>query len=99
MLDRLQKIAQLIRIKHRLRDRILRTGFNLTFEATDLLFGINRAWINADADAERGRLTNGIVSDVESMVQFVDHVRQADGVDIETRPSRRDMVPSSAGRR
>ena len=79
---RLEKIAQLIRIKHRLRDRILRARFNLPFETLDLFVEIDRAGIHADADTERRRFTNRIVAEVETVVQLVDHVRQTDRVDI-----------------
>src|SRR4030095_2679668 len=83
VLDSLQKITQLTRIEHRLRDRILRACFHLPLEALYLFVEIDRSRIHADTDAERRRLADRIVAEVETMVQLVDHVRQTNRIDVE----------------
>src|SRR6185369_3136148 len=82
VLDALQKIAQLSGVKHWLRDRILRACFHLPLEPLDLFVKIDRAGIHVDADTERSRFADRIVAEVETMIQFVDHVRETDRVDI-----------------
>ena len=63
MLDTLNEISELVGIKNWLGDRILRAGFDLILETTDLFLGIDCPWIDADADAECGRLADGIVAE------------------------------------
>ena len=50
MLDTLQKIAQLLRIKHRLRDCIFGSGFDLPFKAPQLFFHVHGAGIHTNTD-------------------------------------------------
>src|SRR6185503_1197664 len=83
VLNTLQKITQLTGIEYRLRDRILRARFDLPLEPFDLFLKVDRSRIHANADTERGRLTDGIVSEIETMVQLIDHVRQTNRIDIE----------------
>jgi len=61
MLDALEEIAQLIDIKHRLRNRVFSACFNLPFESPQLFIEIYRAGVDADPDRERGRLPVGLL--------------------------------------
>ncbi len=77
-----EKRSQLFGVKNRLRDRVFGTGLDLPFEAANLLFHIHGTRIYADADRECGRFADRIVAEIEAVVEFVDHVGQADGVDV-----------------
>ena len=83
MFDAFQKITQLTGIKHGLRDRILRARFDLPLKPLNLFVKINCAGIHTNADTESSRFTDRIVSEIETMVQLVDHVCKTDRVDIE----------------
>src|ERR1044072_8939848 len=83
MLYAVQEFAQLVGIEDRLRDGILRPGLHLVLETFDLFVKVNRAGVDADANAEGRRLSNRVVAEVETVIQLVDHVRQADGVYVE----------------
>src|SRR5207245_9558374 len=82
ILDTFNEVTQLLNVKYWLRDRILRTRLNLVFEATNLLVRIDRAGVDSNTNTKRCRLANGVVADVETMVQLADHIRQTNGVNV-----------------
>src|SRR5690349_14564699 len=82
MLNPFQKVSQLICIEHRLRDRVLSSSLNLPLEPFDLFFEIDCAGIHSYPNTESRWLTDWIVAQVQTMVQLIHHVCQADGVDI-----------------
>ena len=53
MRDRLEKSLELLDVEHRLRDRVLRARVHLPLESPQLVRGIDRRRIHADADRER----------------------------------------------
>ena len=78
MLDAAQEVAQLLHVEDGLRDGELGPGLDLPLEALYLFVEVERAGVDADADAKgRGRAYR-IVAEVEAVVEFADHVGQAD---------------------
>ena len=73
----------MVGVENRLGDGVFGTGLDLPFESADLFFHIHRSGIHADADREGGRFADGVIAEIEAVVEFVDHVGQADGVDVE----------------
>ena len=59
---------------------------------------IYRARIDTDTDGKRGRAADRIIAQIETVIEFVDHIRQADRVNVENGGRVRDKVPFSAGR-
>src|SRR5687767_7810252 len=83
MLDLFEERAKLTGIEHRLRDRIFGSGLDLPLETPDLFLEIHRARIDADAYRKRGRLSDRIVADIQTVIELIYHVRQTDRVDVE----------------
>ena len=71
-----------VSVEHRLRDGVFGACFDLPFKALDFFFQVHCARIDADADGESGRFANGIVAEVQTVVQLVHHVRQTNRVDV-----------------
>ena len=72
-------------IKYRLRDDVLRPRLDLPIEAPEFLIHVDRAGIGSDADTEPCRLADGVPGKVESMVEPIHDVGEANRVDIEDR--------------
>src|SRR5436853_944908 len=86
-LDSLQESPQLLGIERRLCDRIFRARFHLPFESPEFVFQVHGAWIDANAYIERCGLADWISSDIKTVIQPVDHIRQTDRIDVEDRGS------------
>src|SRR5712671_195753 len=76
MFDAAEKFLKLTRVEHRLSDRVLRARFDFIFKAFDFFVKIDSAGIYADANTERRRLANRIVTNIEAVIQLVHHVSQ-----------------------
>src|SRR5688572_41251 len=85
MVDRAKKSFQLLHIEHRLRNRVLRTRFDLPLEPFELVRRIERGRIHADTNREPRWLTDGVAAGIEPAIELADEVGETDRVDIEYR--------------
>ena len=77
-----QKRPQLFGVKDRLRNRVLRPGFNFVFKSFDLVVQIDCSWVHPDPNAKGRRLADRVVAQVKSVIQLVHHVCQTNRVDV-----------------
>ena len=82
---RFRNCFEQVQIEHRLRDDIFGAGLRLPFHPADLFVHVQSARVGAHADQQRGLRSHGIAADVQAVVQIVDDVGEADGVDVEDR--------------
>src|SRR5262249_40138912 len=74
VLNAAQEIFQQIQIKHRLRYRILRSGFHFVGEATNFLIQLPTSRVGANSDDKPGSRADRISADVEPTIQVTDNV-------------------------
>src|SRR5690606_13829610 len=75
-------MPELFGIEDGLRDRVFGTCLDLPFKTFDLFIEIDRTGIHTDADREFRRLADRVVAEVEVVVELVDHIREADRIDV-----------------
>src|SRR5216683_4020953 len=80
-----QELLQHPQIEDGLGDGKLRACLYLEGEPADLLVHVLHAGVRRDGDGETCRFADGVLADVEPVVQVVNDVHQADRVDIEYR--------------
>ena len=83
--DAVDERPKLLGVKNGLGDGIFRTGLDFPLESADLLIDVYRTGIHADADRKRSRFSDRVIADVETVVEFIDHIGQADGVNVKDR--------------
>src|SRR5262249_32677940 len=87
VLDTAQKSFQQGEIENGLRDRVFCPGFYLIFETSNFFIQIWYARIRPYADHKSCACADGVTAYVESSVEVMHDVHQADGINIKHRGS------------
>src|SRR5579883_1075893 len=85
LFDPAQEQLEQIEIENRLRDDIFGARFHLPGKPPELLVHVERARVGSDTNQQRSLGSGGITADIESLIEIVGDVCQADGIDIEDR--------------
>ena len=96
---RAKNVSSWLGVEHRLRDRVLRARLHLPLEAAELVLGIDRHRIDADADREARRLRRSSCRPDRARDSGCSRDSSGRSRRRRTPPSRRDTGPSSADRR
>ena len=95
MLDPSQKNFQQAKIKNWLCDHVLRARFHFEFKAPNFFIEIGQPWVGSHSDHKSSSHSNGIATEIESPIQVVHNIDQANRVYIEH--SRRVGIISHLG--
>ena len=85
MLNALEKIFQQRHIENWLGDGDFRSSLHFVFEAADFLIEIRHTWVGAHGDNESSSAfaADDIAANVQSPIQVMHNIDQADGVHVE----------------